>query len=61
MAERAEGYYWIIDGKGEPEVAAWSGGYWWLTGCDEPAIEKQVVVLGGRLATPSADSARSRG
>ena len=60
MASRPEGYYWIIDGKGAPEVAAWFEGWWWLTGCEEAALEKQVVVLSGRLEAPPATSVATR-
>ncbi len=53
MADRADGYYWVTDGGSVPEVAAWSDGCWWLTGCEEPAAERQIVVLGGCLTPPS--------
>lgn len=59
MTDRADGFYWIIDGKGEPEVAAWSHGQWWLTGSEEPALDGHVVVLGGCLAPPDGAAAPS--
>ncbi len=52
MVDRAEGYYWIIDGKDVPEVAAWFEGHWWLSGFDEAAIDTQVIVLSERLTPP---------
>ena len=57
MDDRADGYYWITDGKNVPEVAAWSEGYWWLTGCEEPTLEEQVIVLGDCLTPPTDDGA----
>ena len=53
MADRAEGFYWVIDGKGTPEVAAWSGGFWWLTGYEEVAIDAQIIGLGDCLVAPA--------
>ena len=53
MTNRDEGFYWVVDGRGSPEVAAWVGGRWWLTGSEEPAIDTMVVVLSPCLVPPS--------
>lgn len=56
---RDEGHYWVSEHDAAPEVAAWQGGAWWLTGQDEPVEERTVTVLSERLIGPDHKPCRA--
>ena len=46
---REEGFYWVILGQNQPEIAYWERSEWWLAGDARPWHPEAVMVLSGRL------------